>query len=88
VPEFEFDERKSAANWLKHGVSLAEAATWWHHADRKFLPSRLTTESRHALFTHHQGKLWTVFFTIRAGKIRLISARPASREERASHFRR
>jgi uncharacterized DUF497 family protein len=87
VPEFEFDERKDVANWLKHGVSLAEAATWWHHSDRKFFPSRFTTESRHALFTHHQGKLWAVFFALREGKVRLISARPASREERAAYFR-
>ena len=88
MPEFEYDEQKNFANWLKHGVSLADAAGWWHHADRKFFPSRFTAESRHALFTHHQGTLWAVVFTLREGKVRLISARPASREERADYYRR
>lgn len=87
MPPFEFDPLKSFANWLKHGVWLADAANWWHNPDRKLFPSRFTTESRHVYFTHFKGKLWAVFFTLRAGKVRLISARPASRQERARYLR-
>ena len=89
VPQFEYDLLKSLANWWKHGILLADAADWWHRPDRRlYLAKPVKGESRYALFAHHQSRLWAVFFAIRGGKIRLISARPASREERARYRHR
>jgi uncharacterized DUF497 family protein len=87
MPEFEFDPLKSAKNKWKHGIALADAARWWNRDDRLFFPAKpVKGESRHALFTHDQGRLWAVIFALRGGKIRLISARPAGKEERARYY--
>jgi len=81
---FEWDEAKAAANLAKHGVSFERAALVF--AD----PDRLTmADGRHAAETRENttgrvadALILTVTHTDRAGVTRLISARPASRQER------
>lgn len=81
---FEWDADKAAKNLAKHGISFSEAALVF--AD----PRRLTvTDTRHTLeirenTTGQIGGLLvvTVTHTDRAGLVRLISGRPASRNER------
>jgi len=81
---FEWDASKAAENLAKHGVSFPEAALVF--AD----PRRLTvTDSRHQN-EHRENTIGliaallvvTVTHTDRSGVTRLISARPASRQER------
>lgn len=76
---FEWDETKAAKNLAKHGIGFSLAS-------RVFLdPLRLTvTDHRHAS-EHRQNTTVTVTHTDRAGVTRLISARKASRKERAKY---
>jgi uncharacterized DUF497 family protein len=88
APTFEWDPVKAAANLKKHGVSFEEAATAFQdplariHAD----PDHSTSESREILIGHSaKGRLILVGFTDRRGRLRLISAREASRRERRDY---
>ncbi|MBW4620839.1 MAG: BrnT family toxin [Cyanosarcina radialis HA8281-LM2] len=85
---FEWDDRKAESNLRKHGVSFEEAATVFYdslyledydeaHGDRedKF---KLIGESSN-------GSLLVVIYTERAGTIRIISSRRATKNERISY---
>ena len=81
---FEWDPKKAAANQRKHGVSFDEAATAF--ADPYGIvvddPRHSTEEVRVALLGHSEsGRLLAVMFTERGDRIRLISARRATRRE-------
>lgn len=85
VPTFGWDAAKAAENLKKHGVSFEEAATVFQdplakiHAD----PDHSGSERRSILIGHSsQSRLVLVSFTERGSKIRLISARLATRVER------
>ena len=86
---YEWDPPKGAANVEKHGVSFGEAstvfldplaATWPdpdHSApERRFITLGLSADSR-LLFVAHQ--------EISASRIRIISARRATRRERHAY---
>ena len=86
---YEWDPEKAAGNLDKHGVSFAEAstvfldplaATWPdpdHSAhERRFITLGLSTDSR-LLFVAHQ--------EISEDRLRIISARRATRRERHAH---
>lgn len=82
---FEWDERKAQTNRRKHGVSFNEAATVF--ADRLSLtgddPDHSIEEDRLITFgVSEAGRLLVVAHTERAGRIRIISARIATRSER------
>lgn len=86
MPEFEFDPLKSLQNFHKHGITLAQATSGWDGSKPRIIQVKpVKGEIRHALFFHFQNRLWAVVFTVREEKIRLISARPASRKERARY---
>jgi len=84
---FEWDARKAAINFAKHGVSFERATLVF--AD----PARFTmTDTRHVTERRENTTgliggliLVTVTHTDRAGVTRLISARPASRQERSRY---
>jgi uncharacterized DUF497 family protein len=87
MPEFEFDALKSLQNLRKHGIALADVTSWWDGSQHRVTQAKsVKGEIRRVLFTHFQSRLWPVFFTYRREKIRLISARPASRKERARYY--
>jgi uncharacterized protein len=76
--------RKAAANQRKHGVTFDEAATAL--ADPFGIvvddPRHSTDEARIALLGHSESsRLLAVMFTERGDRIRLISARKATRRE-------
>ena len=81
---FEWDAVKAAVNLSKHDVSFERAALVFVD------PARLTVaDGRHAAERRENttgrvanALILTVTHTDRAGVIRLISARPASRQER------
>ncbi|MFZ0828119.1 MAG: BrnT family toxin [Verrucomicrobiia bacterium] len=80
---FEFDEAKSAANKLKHGLDFFEAQTLWQDVDAVELPARSEVEARRLLIAKKEGKAWVAVFTEREGRIRIISVRPARTNEEA-----
>jgi uncharacterized protein len=89
---FEWDGRKAAVNRAKHGVPFEEAATVFadpdaldgpdlHHSQRERRFLRLGRAAT--------GRVLIVAYTVRrkdhGESIRIISARPASRRERAAY---
>jgi uncharacterized DUF497 family protein len=89
---FEWDPEKAAANLAKHGVSFGEAATIFADANALDGPdlrhsadeARFLRLGRSAL-----GNVVIVAYTFRSSRngetIRIISARKASRKERAAY---
>lgn len=89
---FEWDARKADANRVKHGVSFDEAATVFGDPEALDGPDLLHSvrESRFLrLGRAATGRLLIVAYTVRrrddGESIRIISARGASRKERAAY---
>ena len=85
---FEWDPRKAAANLRKHRVSFEGALTAFRdplakiHSD----PDHSVGERREILVGHSaQGRLLIVAFTERRKRVRLFSARLATRRERQDY---
>ena len=81
--EFEWDEAKSRANFAKHGIDFETAGRIFDgpvftRADRR----RDYGEARHVSIGRVEAAIIVVVHTGRGGRMRLISARPASRKER------
>ncbi|MGC9950815.1 MAG: BrnT family toxin [Bryobacteraceae bacterium] len=85
---FEWDRRKDSANRRKHGVGFAEATTVFDDplsvtipdpddtaGDERFVIIGMSTERNLLIVVH----------TIRGERIRLISARPATKHERRNY---
>lgn len=86
--EFEWDEAKNQANIRKHGISFEMAKRIF---DRPVLTSpdrrRNYGEDRYvSIGQSGHAVLIVVTHTRRDGRIRLISARPASRKERLRYY--
>jgi uncharacterized DUF497 family protein len=83
--EFEWDPDKAARNLTKHGVSFHEAATVFGDplAITYSDPDHSDDEDRFLTFGHSsEGHLLVVSHTDRGDRIRIISARRATRRER------
>jgi uncharacterized DUF497 family protein len=86
--EFEWDKEKAAINLAKHGVSFEEAKTVF---DDLFYvdfydPDHSTDEHRYLIIGESQhGRLLLISYTERDNKVRLISAREATRTERETY---
>ena len=79
---FEFDPGKSAANQAKHGIDFEVAQRLWSDPRRIILRAEARGESREAILASLGGRVWFGVFTLRKGRVRLISVRPARRNER------
>ena len=89
---FEWDARKAVTNVRKHGVPFDEAATVFADPDALDGPDlRHSAEESRSLRLGRSltGRVLIVAYTMRGSgddeKIRIISARPASRKERAAY---
>lgn len=80
--EFEFDDNKSKSNKLKHEIDFKDAQLIWDDVDRLVIPAKNTDEERFLIIGKIKQKLWSAIYTIRAGKIRIISVRRSRNEER------
>ena len=86
--EFEWDSDKASESERKHGVSFEEAATAFGDPLSLTIPDpdHSDDESRFILLGESfSGRLVVVVNTERGDKIRLISARLATRRERLSY---
>jgi len=85
---FEWDQAKAAANASKHGVSFPEAATAFGDPLSIVIsdPAHSDQENRWVLIgMSSAGRLVVVAHAERGENIRLISARLATRRERADY---
>lgn len=86
--EFEWDPAKAAANSRKHDVTFAEAssvfgdplASAFADPDHSLAEERLVLVGR-----SDRDRVLVVMFTERPARVRLISARPATRSEREAY---
>ena len=81
--EFEWDDRKAASNRRKHGVSFDEARQVFRDltaVDRPDLGEDYG-EDRYLIIGQADSGLLAVVYTERDPRIRIISARPATRKE-------
>ncbi len=86
--EFEWDERKAASNWKKHHVSFEEAASVFADPLAAIFDDEIHSveEQREIIIGHSAAdELLLVCFTERAGAIRIISARRATKREHRNH---
>jgi uncharacterized protein len=88
VLTFEWDSRKALTNRRKHGVSFAEAVTVF--ADPLSLtiadPDHSSEETRFLdVGMSQRRRVVVVAYTERGGRIRIISARPATRKEKRKY---
>lgn len=86
--EFEWDERKASANLHKHRIDF-------HDAIQVFLdPNRLddedysTSEDRYRTIGLMRGRVIFVVYAWREERIRIISARKATKHERQKYYAR
>jgi uncharacterized protein len=86
--EFEWNPRKDAANFAKHGVSFEEAATVFGDPLGRIVrdPRHSEEEERFVLLgLSRNRRLLAVMFTDREEAIRIISARRVTRSERKNY---
>jgi len=80
--EFEFDPAKSDSNQQKHGIDFIESQELWKDEKAFVIEARSDEETRYFLFARLNETHWTVIFTLRNQKIRIISARRSRDEEK------
>ncbi len=78
---FEYDPHKSAANKDKHGIDFDEAQALWDDDKRIEEDTRFVGELRHLATGCIGERFWTAVFTLRDGRVRLISVRRARDDE-------
>ena len=81
LPPFEFDERKSRLNKLKHGIDFVEAQAVWLDEALTELRARSGIEPRFIVIGRIGGKHWTAVVTYRGDAVRLISVRRSRAKE-------
>ena len=86
--KFEWDEKKNAKNKRKHGISFEDAAIVFTDSRRceQFDQSHSLFEKRWKIIGMIGLNALTVSFTERNGKIRIISARKADKNELEEYF--
>jgi len=88
VTEFDWDGGNAEKNWLRHRVSQAESEQVFLNLPLVVAEDELHsgTELRHyALGRTDAGRLLFVVYTLRGGKVRIISARDMIRRERKEY---
>jgi hypothetical protein len=78
---FEWDQNKSAANEAKHGVSFEAAVGVWDSRWRS-LPLSHPEEIRFLAIGVIKDQHWSVVYTMRGDRYRLISARRSRYHEK------
>ena len=86
--EFEWDDNKAALNIQKHGISFEQAALAFSDLFAiEWIDEREDYgEERIIIVGTSQGQILTVVYTERNERIRLISARRASKYEEELYF--
>jgi uncharacterized protein len=83
---YQWDTYKAATNLRKHGIDFADSVSVFSDGlgitmpDERFDEERFITIGMDAF-----GRVLVVVYTLRGKEIRLISARPATRQERRQY---
>ncbi len=87
--DFEWDDAKAAANFRKHGVSFEQAAYVFldPFAVEWIDKSAAYGEERVILLGMSGGRILSVVYTERGERLRIISARRATKYEKDNYYR-
>ena len=85
---FEYDQNKSSANLVKHGIDFDEAQELWLDVWRLERPVSTLTELRFQVIAKYEEKIWSAFITYRGKNIRIVSVRHARTEEKEKYDER
>ena len=82
--DYEWDEAKAEANFLKHGVGFADAVGVFEDVAALSREDPVAVDEQRFVATgsDYLGRVLTVVYTFRGRVVRLISARVATRRER------
>lgn len=85
---YEWDERKREANLSKHGLDFVRADLVFEAASKATMDATRTQdrEPRFADLAEVDGVVLKLVYTLRAGTVRCISLRPASKRERSAFY--
>ena len=86
--QFEWDPEKARRNYKKHGVTFDEAVTVFYDPLSATFndPDHSANEQRHITIGFStQNRLLVVAYSEREKSTRIISARPATADERKNH---
>lgn len=89
MSEFEWDPRKAGVNRRKHGIDFADATAVFEDERALTVPDEITAVDETRMLTlgrDAMARLLVVAYTWRGERIRLISARRATPNERR-HYR-
>ena len=86
--DFEWDADKATANAAKHGVTFEEAVAVFLDLDYLLVRDALEPERFVAIGVSNQARVLFVVHCERGEKLRIISARRATRRERETYERR
>ncbi len=78
---FEYDDKKSQANLLKHGIDFIDAQALWNDPMLLEVPAKTNDEPRYLMIGLINGKHWSAVITYRGSNVRLISVRRSRNEE-------
>ena len=78
---FEFDENKSQANKIKHGIDFIQARQLWLDTDIVEIQAKTSDEPRYSIIGKIAGKHWSAVITYRNNNTRIISVRRSREAE-------
>jgi len=79
--DFEYDDKKSSSNVIKHGIDFESAKSIWDDENRVEIPVQDKGETRYLMIGIINKKHWSAIITYRNNNIRLISVRRSRIEE-------
>lgn len=85
--EFEWDPAKAKANLAKHGVSFDEAKAVFADSNAIELLEENSGEERWRILGRAVSAILMVVYAERGGRIRIISARKASKREQKAYLK-
>jgi uncharacterized DUF497 family protein len=83
--EFEYDHNKSQSNKHKHGIDFEEAKALFDEDMVALSVNHITDEVRYMAINKLDTKYFTVIYTYRHSKIRLISTRRSRKNEEKTY---
>ena len=78
---FEFNEQKSKANYLKHGINFIDAQKLWLDPELLEIEAKCIDEIRKLVIGLINDKYWSAIITYRDENIRIISVRRSRNRE-------
>ena len=85
--DFEWDEGKRKSTLLKHGIDFLDAARIFDGRPTVHAPSKYPDGDRWIATARLSGRFVSVVYVHRNGRIRIITARRARRNEQREHHK-